>query len=226
MPELALQEKAAQEATAIYGIKFTLDDSSVDLSNISTWPLDPRAQPATMYKVGISPTVNQQDRETSVKDWLENEDSFTRADLLDIEDNQVQQLIFQIRRSTSIPNNAHLANRLTTLFHDEKEEDSDSSGITVESLRNFYFFLLLTLRANLKYPAISLTPDNDIYISWRNGQNQVFSVHFLTNGDVRFVIFKPNDRHPERTTRLSGTTTTDTLIETVDSYGVWDWISE
>ncbi len=225
MPELALQEKVAQEATTIYGTKFTLDDSPSGYPYIGAWRLHRKAQPVTKFEVWITPAVNQENQEASVKDWLENEDSFTRADLLDIEDNQVQQLIFQIRRSTSIPNNERLANRLITLFNDAKEEDSTSSGIRVGSLRNFYFFQL-TLRANLKYPAISLTPDNDIYVSWRNGQNQVFSVHFLPNGDVRFVIFKPNDRHPERTIRLSGITTTDTLIETVDSYGVWDWISE
>ena len=148
----------------------------------------------------------------------------TQADLLIIEEKEIQLLIYSIRMSVHISNSEKIANRLQTLLNDAKEEDSVTPGITVKSLRNF--FILLTLKNNLKYPAISLTPDNDIHISWRYDQNQVFSIHFLPNEDVRFVIFKPNEQHPDRTKRLSGTTTTDNLIETVDSHGVWDWVSE
>jgi len=110
------------------------------------------------------------------------------------------------------------------LFNDAKEEDSASLGISVGSLRNFYNFL--RLHTNLKCPTISLTPDYNIYASWRGEQNRVFSVHFLPNGDVRFVIFKPNDRHPGRQIRLSGIATTDVLMETVVPDSVSDWISE
>jgi len=54
----------------------------------------------------------------------------------------------------------------------------------------------------------------------------VFSVHFLSNRDVRFVIFKPNNRHPEKQIRISGTATADTLMETVTPNGLVDWIAE
>ena len=110
------------------------------------------------------------------------------------------------------------------MFKDAKEEDPDSLGIAAGSLRNFYYFL--HLHTNLKRPAISLTPDYNIYASWRGERNRVFSVHFLPNGDVRFVIFKPNDRHPGRQIRLSGIATSDILMETVAPDGVSDWISE
>ena len=69
-------------------------------------------------------------------------------------------------------------------------------------------------------------PEDNIYASWRSEQNRLFSVHFLPNGDTRFVIFKPNERHPDKQMRISGTATTDILMETVTPYGVWDWISE
>jgi len=123
MPELALQEEVAQDATAIYGVKFTLDDSPSGYPYIGAWRLHRKAQPVTKFKVGISPTVNQEDREATVNGWTENEDPFTQANLLDSEDNKVQQLISQIRISTSITNNARLVNRLITLFYDAKEED-------------------------------------------------------------------------------------------------------
>jgi len=222
MPELALQEKAAQDATAIYGVKFTLDDSPVDLSNISTWPLDPRAQPATMYKAGISPTVNQEYREATVNGWTENEDPFTQANLLDSEDNKVQQLISQIRISTFIPNNARLV--LITLFNAAKEEYPDSPGISVDSIHSFYHFL--QKHTYLKYPIITLTPDNEIYASWKGVQNQVFSVHFVSNENTHFVIFKPNENNPERKIISYGTDTADTLMKTVAFTGICDWISD
>ncbi len=34
------------------------------------------------------------------------------------------------------------------------------------------------------------------------------------------------DRHPERQIRISGTATTDILMETVPPDGLWDWIAE
>lgn len=138
---------------------------------------------------------------------------------------QEYELIFRIRTSLSIRYRESLANRLVTLFKDTKEEDPDSPGIAAGSLRNFFNFL--QLHPNLKYPSISLTPEYNIYASWRDEQNRVFSVHFLPNGgDARFVIFKPNYRHPERQIRISGTSTTDILMETVSPYRVYDWISE
>ena len=144
-------------------------------------------------------------------------------DLLDSEEEQVQELIFRIRTSESIPFRQTLANRLLALFNDAKEEDSASLGISARSIRNFYKFLLL--HTNLKCPTISLTPDYNIYASWRGEQKRIFSVHFLSNWDARFVIFIPNDRHPERQIRISGAVTTDILMETVAPYHVCDWIS-
>jgi len=86
--------------------------------------------------------------------------------------------------------------------------------------------LFFQINTNIKCPIISLTPENNIYASWKSEQNRVFSVHFLGRGSVRFVILKPNDRHPEQQIRLSGTATYDILRETVTPHGVWDWISE
>jgi len=223
MPELNLQEKATQEVTIAYGDIYLKYDSPISDSYIGAWYLPQKPQTERNFEVWITSAVVQEDQKTLISDWPENEDPFTQADLLNNEEDQVQELIFQIRKSLSITCQKSLANRLLTLFNDAKEEDSDSLGIAVGSLRNFYNFF--RLHDNLKYPTISLTPDNNIYSSWRGEHNQVFSVHFLPNEDARFVIFKPNDKHPERKIRLSGTATTDTLIKTVESSGVWDWIA-
>jgi len=224
MPELNLQERAIQEVTTVYGNKFLRDDSPISSSYIGAWPLQKKPQTVPISKFWITPDVIHGDRKDLVSDWLEDEDPFTQADLLNSEEDQVQELIFRIRKLASITCHESLANKLLTLFNDAKEEDSASLGIAVGSLRSFYNFF--RLHTNLKLPTISLTPDYNIYASWRGEQKRVFSVHFLPNGDTRFVIFKPNDRHPGRQIRLSGIATTDTLIKTVESSGVSDWISE
>lgn len=224
MPELNLQEKAAQEAAIIYGNKFLRDDFPISDPYTAASLLPQQPQTVLIFKFWTTPDVIQEDQKALISDWPENEDPFTQADLLNNEEDQVQELIFQIRKSLSITYHESLANRLLTLFNDAKEEDSASLGISVGSLRNFYnFFRLYT---KLKCPAISLTPDYNIYASWRGEQNRVFSVHFLPNGDARFVIFKPNDRHPGRQIRLSGIATTDVLMETVAPDSVSEWISE
>ena len=110
------------------------------------------------------------------------------------------------------------------MFYDAKEEDPDCIGIAAKSLRYFYNFI--HLHTDIKCPTISLTPDYNIYASWRGEQNRVFSIHFLPNADARFVIFKPNDRHPERKIRISGIATIDILMETVTPYRIEGWISE
>ena len=231
MPEIDLHRipngfDPAQIPSIVYGNKSIEDNSPSDYpySDTAAWEFLPKKFSKPVFYKNTA-FVNQEEFSASISDWPENKDPFTQADLLNNEDDQVQELIFRIRKSLSITYRESLANRLITLFYDAKEEDSTSLGISVGSLRNFYNFL--HLHTNLKYPNISLTPDDNIYTSWRDEQNKVFSVLFLPNGeDARFVIFKPNNRHPKRQIRISGTATTDILIETVEPYNVLDWISQ
>jgi hypothetical protein len=143
-------------------------------------------------------------------------------DLVVSEDKQVQELIYRFRTFSSIPYHKKLADRLLSLFNYEKEEDPDSLCIAAGSLRDFYDFL--HLHDNLKYPSITLSPDNNILASWRSEQNRVFSVHFLSNKDVRFVIFKPIKKYPDRKFRFSGAATIDTLMDEIPK-DMLDWIT-
>ena len=225
MPELNLQEKVAQGAVIPYGDEFLINDSPSYDPYIGAWYLPQQPQTERDFEVCITPTVVQEDQKALISNWLKNEDNpFTQAGLLKNEEDQVQELIFQIRKSLFFCYHESLANRLLTLFNDAKEEDSASLGIAVGSLSNFYN--LFRLHTKLKCPTLSLTPDYNIYASWRGEQNRIFSVHFLPNGDARFVIFKPNERHPGRQIRLSGIATTDVLMDTVAPSGVSDWCSE
>ena len=150
--------------------------------------------------------------------------TLTKTDLIENKDDETKNLITRIRSNSLLLCREQLANRLAELFSASKEEDLDSVGINADSLRSFN--TLLASYPKLKCPEISLTPDNDIYISWKREQDKLFSVHFFPNGDSRFVLFFPNDLHPGRSIRISGLTTTDKLIETVSFQSVLDWIQE
>ncbi len=228
MPELVLRKNAPEKASIAYGNRYLKEDYLSDYLYTSAWEA-PKLQQTTP-ELHYSPTaavnmaIVQEKCGTLIRrDWFEKKDPLTQTDLLDCEENEIQELIFRIRRLPVIPWES-LANRLFVLYNDAKEEDSDSPGIALGSIRHFYNFL--QSHTDLKCPILSLTPDNNIYASWKEGRNRVFSVHFLPSGDVRFVMFKPNNRHPERQIRISGTATTDTLMQTVTPNGLWDWIIE
>ncbi len=166
-----------------------------------------------------TPTVNPENQNPKLSVFW-REDAFTQSDLVSTKDDQTQELIHQIRKSTFVSDPERIADQLIALFNYAKEERPAGPGISVNSLRSFYNFLLLY--ANKRMPSLSLSPDHNVYASWR-AENRVFSAHFLPCGDIRFVLFKPNNRHPKRKIRVTGTATTDTLTEIVAPENLSDW---
>jgi len=249
MPELRFQYPEwfvpAQEPSIACGNTFLPNKLFTGEPNLAAWGsknINDRSFERTKISVSATPGANQGNYESSTEvyslwcivgqtttclpttGWPEKKDPFTQTNLLDSEEDQVRRLIFRIRTSLSIRYREKLADRLTMLFDEAMEEDSATVGIAAGSLQNFYDFL--RSYTNLKCPTLSLTPANNIYASWKVGQGRVFSVHFLPDGDTHFVVFKPNELHPERQVRLSGTATTDILMETVTRHGVGEWIYE
>lgn len=227
MPEIELLtydrwRMASRKASIAHGDQFISKDPTGEEPYSGAWNMerDPY-QPKRFYL--LTPAVDQGTVDDLISRYFKVEDPFTQADLVEREEDQLQEIIFKLKTSSSI-SCREVANRLLILFYDAKEDDPTSTGIVLGSLRNFYNFF--QLHTDLKCPSISLTPDNNIYVSWREKKNRVFSVHFLPSADVRFVIFKPNDRHPEKQIRLSGAATTDILKEMVTPHGMWSWISE
>lgn len=217
---------AEQEASIVSGDRFVDYDLPANEAGAGVWNLTtvtiprPKQYPIVYYE--ITPAVGREVQDNLRSEWFRSKDPETQTDLVDIEEEQVQELIFRFKKFRSIPYHKRLADRLLTLFTYAKEEDPDSLGIAAGSLRDFYDFLYL--HDNLKYPSITLSPDNNILASWRGEQNQVFSVHFLSNKDVRFVIFKPIKKYPDRKFRFSGAATIDTLMDEIPK-DMLDWIT-
>ena len=95
MPETCLYEEAVKKPTKTYGDKSLIVDFPRGHSYIGAWLSLPVPQTAFLYKFQPTPYI-EEDQKDTVSDWPEKKDPFTKEDLLNSEDNQLQQLIFQI----------------------------------------------------------------------------------------------------------------------------------
>ena len=140
------------------------------------------------------------------------------------EDETVEEIIWRAGTTLSIRYRERLASRLNELQTAVQEEEPDGRGITVKSLQQFIEFL--KAHPALRCPSITATPERNIYASWKSEPDRVFSIHFLPDCKVRFVIFYPNDKHKEEMIRLSGTATADIIMSIATPHGVLSWVSD
>lgn len=125
-----------------------------------------------------------------------------------------------LRRIRSIPRAraaGAIADRLEVLQRLTQEELDGDEPLNSHSLLHFAEFL--EREPGIRTPVITLTPEGNIYTSWRDGRS-VFSVHFLPDGRARCVLFTPNAGNAAMTDRLYSQTTTDQLIAQMISLGV------
>jgi hypothetical protein len=139
---------------------------------------------------------------------------------------EVENLISGISALPNVMHAERISNRLSYLrkvFLEEQDND-----ISVDSIRTFTIFL--SMHPDVRYPAITLTPAGYIYAQWKKGSDShdsLFSLHFLSDWDVRFVVFSPNEKHPAKITRISGTEVVDTILSNMDkAYDVSSWVVE
>jgi len=151
----------------------------------------------------------------------ELERPFDRLYELLSDDDKTIRIISHIRSQLNITFAQQLADRLTSLTDVAKEEVPQEAPIAPQSLSNFLGFLQSV--PNLKCPTVVLSPEKNIRAQWRAGPNRHFVVEFLPTGDARFVIFSPDSNQPEKTIRLSGSTSIDSLLETTEPHGVLSW---
>ncbi len=134
------------------------------------------------------------------------------------------ELISNVITQLKVPFARRLAKRLDYLVEASREEYPHQAPMVPESLRDFINYLQSI--PNVRYPSVVLTTNGNIRLEWRKARNHHFAVEFLGDGNVRFVVFAQDPKHPERTTRVSGLTSADSLLSIVQPYGVFDWVSK
>ena len=136
---------------------------------------------------------------------------------------KIKKLIDFVREGSKIQFAHELAAKLNFL-NEVVNEDPDEDSISIDSMRNFISFLQNT--TNLKCPSVALTPNNEIHAQWRTAPNRHFAAVFLSTDETRFVIFTQNSKDPEMIDRISGLTSVDSLLETIQPHKVLEWASK
>lgn len=140
------------------------------------------------------------------------------------DDEKVKEVVKFLNDQLNITFAKKLASRIQFLIEASKEEYPNEVAIFPESLKNFVSFL--QAEPNLKYPDVVLSPAKNICTQWRTAPNRHFSVEFLPTGDARFVIFSPNPRNPDKTNRISGIVSVDSLMRAAQPHGILSWCSQ
>jgi len=136
---------------------------------------------------------------------------------------EIDNLIYKVGDVLHAPFTPRLVSRLELLA--AEPDEPDEQPMAPDSLRNFIDFLSKFLREvpELTYPDIVLSFSGNIGAQWRKSQTEQFFAEFLSNGDVRCLVFTPNPKHPNKIIRASVTTSVDLLLDTVRHFGVLRW---
>ena len=137
---------------------------------------------------------------------------------------EVTRLITSCRITLPWQHTSRLVQRLQELLRDVTEEDEADSSISGASLGKFVEFI--RENPNLSIPQLAVSPEGHIYARWKADRQKLFSVLFLPDGRVRFVVFKPNPKHKDVTVRFSGLTTSDALIDEIRNHQISGWVLE
>lgn len=161
-------------------------------------------------------------------DWYyEPAQTFPYKDLMAWVDSwdDVENLISRIRLSQNMLHAERTSNRLRNLRDTIREEDGNDEDISAESIHSF--FLFLKMHPNIRYPDITLTPDGNVYSCWKGDNGSLFSVEFLPDSRVGYVVFAPSLRHGNELSRNSGIDFVDTLFDRVNAaFGISAWVLE
>lgn len=130
-------------------------------------------------------------------------------------------LISFIRNHVPLAYSAKLAKRLEYLREASIEEAPEQAYISVNSLQSFISFIRREIK--MKEPDLVLTYTGNIRAEWHKSRKEHFSVEFLPNGQVRYVVFARDLNHATRTDRTSGLVSAETLMDKVKPLNVLAW---
>ena len=149
---------------------------------------------------------------------------FVALDDLRTPEGQIWRQIPGLRGAPGLIYCERLARRLAFLLETMKEEEEAWNEGSPESLRKMLMFLQTV--PNFRYPTVTVTPSATFRAQWTTDPSRHFAVEFLPDGQVRFVVFCPDPRHPNRVQRHDGITSTENLMNVVEPYKVHRWAAD
>lgn len=214
--------QAARAATDLFdvGVAITLGEGSTDPHILRQ-----------LYEMPVSLSIAARSGRPTASTTVEFSGSapaearvFELLDRLRTPKGQIKRQITALRKGGGLPYREHLAHRLDFLLEALEEEGETWGEGSPESLRQ----MLLFLRAapDLRCPTVTITPSATFRAQWQDGQNRHLAVDFLPDGQVRFVVFSPDPRHPDRAQRVSGIVGRVHVMRAVKPYRVHRWAAD
>lgn len=214
--------QAARAATDIFDIDVAIprNDGSTDAHMLRpTWELAAAVVYVVAPGVGSSGSADIE----SAPDEAPASD-FDVLDELRTPKGQIQRQITALRRGGRLPYRERLARRLNILLEALEEEEETWTENSPESLRQMLLFLQAV--PDFRCPTVTITPSATFRAQWQAGRDRHFAVDFLPDGQVRFVVFAPDPRHPDRVQRVSGIVGRADVIRAVEPYNVHRWAAD
>jgi hypothetical protein len=133
---------------------------------------------------------------------------------------QIQDQIRALRSDGGLSYHERLARRLDLLLVAAEEEEAWAEG-SPDSLRQLLLFLQAT--PDLRCPTVTITPSMTFRAQWQAGLDRHLAVDFLPDGQVRFVVFSPDQHYRGRVQRVSGIVSRGDVMRVIEPYGVHRW---
>ena len=153
-----------------------------------------------------------------------HESAFSILDELRTPEGRIEREISSFRTSSSLPYRDRLARRLEFLLSAMEEDGEAWTEDSPLSLRRMLMFL--ERAPHLKCPTVTVTPAATFRAQWTVDEREHFAIEFLADGQVRFVVFAPNPKRPDRIRRVSGITSSDTALNEVRPYEIEKWAAD
>lgn len=145
--------------------------------------------------------------------------------LFALEDEKRMDLIEGVKNS-SLPYTEKIYNRLNKLIEASEEEYPNTELTSTDSLYGFIKFLKEFEKLNIKYPDITLTPLGKIRIQWQTDREHYLSLEFISNQEVKIVLFTPDNKIIGKISRISAKMPIVSISDNLQPYKVLTWITE
>ncbi len=126
-------------------------------------------------------------------------------------------------KELDIPYSEKLYKRILFLNEAVEEEYPNEKLITVNSIEGFLKFL--DIYKELRYPEITITPNGNIRIQWQDTSRQHMGIEFISESEIKYVIFVPDPKIHAKTARMAGKVSINSFKLVVKPFQLMEFFS-